>query len=155
MRLIATILAIGGLAGLTLTALAIVVDVLLRFFFNSPMTGLWDVAGLISAVSIAAFFPLSFISGSHISIRAFGSMIGERWERSLDIFAAAVTLGLLGLMTWQFARLAGQLLESNESTPILHMRTTGFWFAVAVLLAVAVAAQLYVMWRTFKGGERV
>ncbi len=145
MRLGATILAFGGLFGLTAVALAIVVDVLLRFFFRAPITGLWDIAGLFAAVSVAAFFPLSLISKSHISIKAFGSLIGKRGGRVLDFFAAVVCLVFFALMTWQFYRHAAQLFASGESTPILHAKTAGYWAAVAGLLALSVAAQVFVV----------
>lgn len=149
MRFGATILAFGGLLGLTAVALAIVVDVFLRFFFRAPITGLWDVAGLISAVSVASFFPLSLIAQNHISIKAFGSLIGKRGERIFDVFASLVCLVFFGLMTWQFYRHASQLFASGESTPILHAKTAGFWAAVAVLLGLSVVAQLFVLRKFF------
>lgn len=150
MRFGATVLAFGGLFGLTAVALAIVVDVLLRFFFRAPITGLWDVAGLIAAVSVAAFLPLSLISQNHISIKAFGGLIGKSGERVLDLFSGVVCLVFFGLMTWQFYRHASQLFASGESTPILHAKTAGFWAAVAVLLAFAVAAQVSVILKTLR-----
>lgn len=147
MRRGATILAFGGLFGLTAVALAIVVDVLLRFFFRAPITGLWDIAGLLAAISVAAFFPLSLISKNHISIKAFGSLIGKRGEGVLDLFAALVCLVFFSLMTWQFYRHAAQLFASGESTPIIHAKTAGYWAVVAGLLAMSVAAQAFVVVR--------
>ena len=58
-----------GLVGLLAVAIATMVDVLLRWLFNSPIEGYEDVSQLLFAVIIAACFPAGLIQGRNITIR--------------------------------------------------------------------------------------
>ena len=61
-----------GLVGLLAVAIATMVDVLLRWLFNSPIEGYEDVSQLLFAVIIAACFPAGLIQGRNITIRFLG-----------------------------------------------------------------------------------
>ena len=59
-RKIAQVIALAGLSCLLIQATMIVVDVLLRWVFNSPLFGMEDINQLLISVILASFFPYSF-----------------------------------------------------------------------------------------------
>ena len=61
-------IALVGLVGFVVVALATIIDVLLRWLFGMPVDGVAEISRLIVAVSIASFFPLALADRHHISI---------------------------------------------------------------------------------------
>ena len=153
MRTFSTALAVAGLVGLTMVSIAIVGDVLLRFFFASPITGMWDVVGLASAVSITAFFPLSLVTRSHLSLKPFASFASPIVVRALDFFGAAITTIFFAVVAWQVFRYAYSSHNFNEVTPILRLRIAEFWFAAGALFAATTVVAAYVLLRPRRAGS--
>jgi TRAP-type C4-dicarboxylate transport system permease small subunit len=92
------VIALIGLAGLLALASATVLDVLLRWIFNSPIVGLNDTHSLFTALIIASCFPLCIYRRGNITIRFIGDLFGPRVRNLLDAFGNLVTLILFLLM---------------------------------------------------------
>lgn len=138
-------LAIGGLIGLTGIALAIAIDVALRALLNRPLDGLSEVMGLVGAMTIASFLPLSMVMKSHVALRFLNPLVGARGSFLLEQFAALVTLTFTALIAWQLLRYAREMVAGGEKTWILQMAIGPWWFAVAALLVLACLTQLGVL----------
>lgn len=134
-------LAAVGLLCLTLIALVIVVDVILRWLISAPIEGLSEVNSLVAAVTIASFFPLSLLNDGHAKITFLGKALGPAGQRILDAFAALVTLAFFAVLSWQMARYTAELGRSGERTWVLQLDPAPWWWAATGLLAVAVIAQ--------------
>lgn len=85
-------IALIGLVGLLTLSCATVLDILLRWLFNSPIFGLDDVYGLFVSVIMASCFPLCIYSRGNVTVRAFGMLFGKRGNDILDIVGNVVTL---------------------------------------------------------------
>ncbi|KZZ64292.1 TRAP transporter small permease, partial [Sulfitobacter sp. HI0129] len=120
-------LAIAGLGLLTAIAIAIVVDVLLRFGFSIPIEGLSEVIALVSAVTIASFFPMSLKLGGHAKIRFLGHAFGPKAEKWLETFGDLLAVLFFAALTWQFARYTIELGQSGERTWILQLAPGPWW----------------------------
>ena len=95
-------LALAGLVGLVAVALVIIIDVLLRWLFSSPVDGVSEIARLVAAVAIASFFPMALVDRHNISIEFLGAALGPRARLWLDTFADVVTSLFFLVLGWQF-----------------------------------------------------
>ena len=144
------VVALIGLAGLLALAFATVADVLMRWLFNSPITGVRDASSLFVAIVIAASLPSSINAGSNITIRFLGKALGRPWEVSLDIFGNFVTFLTLAAMSWQFWLYAKELGLAKETTWVLGWPVAPWWKCVAIILAFCVPIEVVVIARLFK-----
>ena len=144
------VIALTGLAGLLTLAFATVVDVLMRWLFNMPITGVRDASSLFVAIVIAASLPYCMAQGSNITIRFLGRALGRPWHVSLDIFGNLVTLVTLGAMSWKFWLYAKDLALANETTWVLGWPVAPWWRCVAIILAFCVPIEVIVILRFFK-----
>ena len=139
---IARVIALIGLAGLLLLASATVLDVLLRWIFNSPIVGLNDTHSLLTAIIIASCFPLCIYKGGNITIRFIGKICGPRVKDILDIFGNLLTLVIFSLMGWQLWLYADQLAEDGATTWVLGWPISPWWRIVTIIIILCVPVAL-------------
>src|ERR1700730_17816279 len=95
-------IAVVAVIGMLLLSLLTVVDVSLRYFFNSPILGLDEATQLIMAVIISASLPIGIATRNHVSIDFFRSAIGPRYEAIMEAISGALILGMLAILTLRF-----------------------------------------------------
>jgi TRAP-type C4-dicarboxylate transport system permease small subunit len=135
-------IALIGLTGLLLLASATVLDVLLRWLFNSPIVGLNDTYSLFTALVLASCFPLCIYKDGNITIRFLGKIFGPRVKDILDIFGSLLTLIIFALMGWQFWLYADQLAEDGATTWVLSWPISPWWRAVTIIIILCVPVAL-------------
>lgn len=131
-------IALIGLTGLLLLALATVLDVLMRWIFNSPIVGLNDTHSLFTAVVISSCFPLCIYKGGNITIRFIGNFFGNRVKSILDVFGNLLTLSIFGLMGWQLWLYSDQLAEDGATTWVLSWPISPWWRIATIIIMVCV-----------------
>jgi TRAP-type C4-dicarboxylate transport system permease small subunit len=134
-------LSVVGLVALLLLAAMTLADGLARWLLNAPIEGVRDVGALVIAVAVACLLPVGLAERSHITIRVAESVVGGRAARWLDAAAALLVTAIMAAICWQFVIYAGKIAQANETTWILKWPRAPFWYAVAAILAVAVAVQ--------------
>lgn len=140
-------LAIVGLTLLLLLAATTVLDGLMRWIFRFPLDIIRDVGGLIAAVSISCCMPLALLKSSHISIHFLDNQLSPRWQNVMALFAASATTCIVALMAWQFMVYAGKMARAGEVTIMLRVHMAPFWFVVAGLMMLSLAAQCLMLGR--------
>lgn len=148
---LALALALGGAVCLLGVALLTMADVLLRWGFNAPIRGVNDVSAMLTAVVVAACFPILMMRRGNVTIRMLGQALGSRTARLFDLFGALVSALFFALMTWQYTRFSAEMASANESSPILRWPSAPWWWAVTALIAVATLAAL---WRCLIAGSQ-
>lgn len=129
-------IALIGLAGLLLLASATVVDVLLRWLFNSPIVGLNDTYAMFAAIIIASSFPLCVAERGNVTIRFVGKVLGSRMSNLLDAFGNSVACIIFALMAWQLWLYTDQLFQDGETTWVLNWPVSPWWRIVSILVIV-------------------
>ncbi len=112
----------GYLAGLTLVALMLgtVADVAGRYFFNAPITGVFDLTHF--AVVIMVYLGLGYCTyfGAHAAIDfifdRFPAFIRNIVQRLADLAAAA----LLCVISWQTGKSGIQVRDFNQTSQLLE-----------------------------------
>jgi TRAP-type C4-dicarboxylate transport system permease small subunit len=140
-------IAFFGLASLLILAFAIVSDVVCRWFFNAPITGVRDAASLFVAMVIASSMPACIMEERHIAARFLGKIIGAYGNKTLEILGNLLTLCIFILMTWQLWLYANQAAIDKESTAVLGWPVSPWWRCISVIMAVCVAVQIVVLFK--------
>jgi TRAP-type C4-dicarboxylate transport system permease small subunit len=144
-RRLANTIAIFGLAALMFLAALTLADGLMRSFFNYPLEGVRDVGGLAIAIGVSCCFPVALMERSNITVRFIGAMAGARASHVCDFLAMLLTGVIFLGMAYKLTNYAVDLARTDDMTWILHIPTAPFWFAVAVVMWLAVLVQLVVI----------
>jgi len=139
---ITRMIALIGLVGLLTLALGTVLDVMLRWIFNSPIVGLNDTYSLFTALIIASCFPLCIYRRGNITIRFLGNILGSRARHLLDVFGGLVTLIIFSMMAWQLWRYTDQLASDGETTWVLNWPVSPWWRVVSILILICAPVTL-------------
>jgi TRAP-type C4-dicarboxylate transport system permease small subunit len=139
--------ALGALAGALLFAMMVLtfVDVVLRYFFNSPLTGGFEISEIMMAVLIFAGLPLVSRRHEHVTIDAFDGLFPASWRRGFHVVVQLICAVTLVGMAWLLARKAGTFVEAGDVTQTLKIAIAPFVYLMAALtLATAVVHLAYV-----------
>ena len=144
------VIALIGLVGLLALATATVLDVLLRWLFNSPIVGLNDTHSLFTALIIASCFPLCIHRRGNITIRFIGNMFGPRVNHILDALGNLVTLIIFSLMAWQLWLYTDKLVRDGETTWVLSWPVSPWWRITTILIFICIPVALLMFIRDFR-----
>ena len=147
-------IALIGLVGLLTLALATVLDVMLRWIFNSPIVGLNDTYSLFAALIIASCLPLCIYRRGTITIRFVGNIFGPRARNILDVFGGLVSLIIFSIMAWQLWRYTDQLARDGETTWVLNWPVSPWWRLVSILIIICVPVTLITVIQSAKSAIR-
>jgi len=134
-----------GLMGLT------VVDVVMRYIFNSPVFGARDAAKLILLILVALSVAYSARTGGQISIEVFNRMMGPRLLRWAEVFVRFVATAMLLVLTWRLWHSGQYAGKFGEASLALQIPFKPFYFILAVgmfLYAVVLIAEIPLYWRS-------
>ena len=150
-------LALIGLIGMVAVALAIIIDVLLRWLFDSPVDGVAEISRLVVAISIASFFPMALADRHHITIEFLGAWMGPRARLWLDLFGHLATSFFFLVLGWQFILYLLEISDGGETTWILGWPVTPWWTVTTLFMLICIPIQGLVLYRQIRavlGHER-
>ena len=116
-------------------------DVVMRSFFNSPVNGITDIAPLIIAIVVAAFFPYALVERYHVAIEFVGVLLDTKTRARLNAMVALVTLGFFILLAWQIIIYTIDLHESGQTTWVVQIPSAPWWAVACFFLLLCVAVQ--------------
>ncbi len=140
-------LAVLGACGVMIVSGAIVVDVLARWLFNSPILAVDDLIGLNVAVAIACCLPAGLVGRHLVTIRFLGRGLGLAATRWLECFGDVATLIFVAMLAWRFVIFSRDMTETGLGTTVLQIDQAPWWWAVTAILAACVAFQFVVVAR--------
>jgi tripartite ATP-independent transporter DctM subunit len=139
-----------GVAGMLTAAGATVLDVLMRWLFNSPFPALNEVVAMLFAVAIAATLPAGLANRVNLRIDLLSRFMTPRLGVWLDAVGGLLLLTFFAVLTWQIYVYAGQLAAQGRGTVMLGLPEAPFVYGVAVLFTVGSIVQLVVMLNQFR-----
>jgi len=133
-----------GVIVLMAMVLLIVSDVVLRRFFNSPLSFTLEVVEVMLAVVV--FFAVAYTATqrSHVSIDVLVSRFPLRAQKIIDVVIHIISIGLFSFVGWRSIAYGMHLWEIGLSTGVLGIPHYPFAFVVAFgsfLLAVVLLAR--------------
>ncbi|MCX8117745.1 MAG: TRAP transporter small permease [Desulfobacterota bacterium] len=120
-----------GLGLLIAMMLLTVVDVIGRKFFDSPITGSYELTEFMLALIV--FFSVGYtqIQKGHIAMEALVSRFSSRAQALTDSIVYLISIGLGGLLTWQLVAHAKRTYLGKHETGVLHLPLYPFLLAAA------------------------
>lgn len=139
-----------AVAGMLTAAGATVLDVLMRWIFNSPFPALNEVVSMVFAVAIAATIPAGLANKVNLRIDLLSRFMTPRLGMWLDAIGGLFLLIFFAVLTWQIYVYAGQLAEQGRATVMLGLPQAPFLFGVALMFFLGCLVQLVVMLNQFR-----
>ena len=138
----------GGLLMLAVAA-TVTVNVLLRWLFNSAVSGDIELVQIGTAVAVFAFLPLCQSRRGNIVVDTFTTELPQRLRNGLDALWDLVYVAMALIIAWRLGVGAWDTIRSNTVSMMLGLPTGWAIAACAVMAAflatVAVATALRVL----------
>jgi TRAP-type C4-dicarboxylate transport system permease small subunit len=154
-RRIANIQLVFAMLALLVMGAVTVSDVFLKYLFNRPIVGAYDLVESLLPVVIFHGLPATFLRRQNIVIDLIDHIVGYRWTRTLIIANDIAVLGLLVLITWALLSPARLAFNYGDKKIELGLPLAMIWTAVIVGMAgVIVAAAANVIFADRRGEGR-
>jgi len=124
------------MAGIAFVVLAVVADVFMRYVFNAPFQGTWDIVRLGFAVIVWGPMALGALKGSHIAMTYLLDKYPRLPRLGADLIISLVTTGMLGLVSWRLVVLGMTLEATGTDTGVLKIPYAPFVYFAAAACAV-------------------
>lgn len=114
---------LGVLAALVLFAMMALtfVDVIGRYWFDTPVPGGFEITEMMMATLIFAGLPLVTARQEHVTIDLFDAFIPVLMRRPRDGVINLLCTVIMGVVTWRVWIKAGETVEYGDVTAILHI----------------------------------
>lgn len=150
---IATVLAIFG--GLLSCAMALLVTVSVggRYLFSKPITGDYDIVGILCGCAIFAFLPYCQLKRGNVIADFFTQNAPERFKAALDAAGNVLYLAAALMFTWRLYHGALEMQQSAEQ--IAAFAFYRWWtipFDIACMI-VLICAILYTFTQDLAGSK--
>ena len=113
-----------------------VVDVCSRYFFNHPVTGVYDLVGLMGVVITAFSMPYTLLEKGHVAVEFFMQRLSKRKQLVIDTAMHLVSIILFLTLAWQCMVLAKSMADTGEVTPTLLIPFHPLVYCMAVCFTV-------------------
>lgn len=133
-----------GVVALSLMLMMLVtaVDVVGRYFFNTPLSGGIEIIELTLAVVVFGAYPLVTWRRAHICIDLLDDYVPVAWVRLREIAISLISAAALGLVAYKVWQLAGRALSYGDETDVLAIPTAYLVYFVSTMSWLSMAAAL-------------
>ena len=136
MKIVRTINRVMGYVAsgfLIILMLLTVVDVFLRYFFNSPLTGTTEISQLMMIIIVFPALGWAAIDRAHIRVDLLVNQLPNRPKALFSSITLLIALGIYIIIAWR------SFLESavvNRQTSLINLPFAPFYWLMSVSLAV-------------------
>ena len=133
--------------------LLIFVDVFMRYGFNSPLPGAFEIEQFMLALLVFLSLPIVVWADENISVALFAGLFRGRSARVLKLLIMIVNVGALCLMGALVLRQFNSLQQSQQTTGYLEWPIAPLAMAMFLLIALAAIIQIAMLWSFAKNPE--
>lgn len=119
------------------------VDVLLRYGFNAPMKGSFEITEIMMALLIFAGLPLVSKKEEHVTIDTFDRYLPAVARRALRVLTQLVIAAVLGGMAYLLWKRADRIAGFGDVSQTLAIPLAPFVYAMAVLTFATAIVHLF------------
>jgi len=142
-------------AALLMVALAITVDILLRWSISAPIKGLYELTELTFVPIIALGLVFTNAHRGHVTMGIMTHLTGR--ELGLNLITSILTALTFTLLSWFMYHHAGLKSGYGETTLVLLVPVAPFWYLGTAMMALATLVQYGAAWldlRAYLQGAR-
>ena len=134
---------LGALVALLLFAMMVLtfVDVVGRYFFNSPVQGSYELTEVLLAISVFAALPLATLSREHVTVELFDHFFRGGVRAVQQFIIGAVSAVVVSGLAWRLLEQARTLAEYDDRSLFLQIPyylVAYFMTAMAVISALVI-----------------
>lgn len=141
------------LGGLVLVAIAVttVVSVLGRYFFNSPISGDFEIVEVGCAIAVALFLPYCQLKDGNVIVDVLTGGLPPGIKRLLDALGCLLLALVAALLAWRMFEGAADLKRYNDESMVLHLKTWWGFVVIVPALALLCATGIMTAWSALTG----
>lgn len=128
---------IGGLVVAVMMFLTFI-DVLLRYVFNSPLTGSIELTEFMMVILFSFSVSYTALKKGHIRVDFLFGYFSQKVNRVLDMFSYAIATILCILLCWQVFINGQAMYASKQTSPLLFIPIYPFIFLMVIGCALLV-----------------
>lgn len=107
------------ISGVSLFVLMLLVclDTFLRYIFNNPISGVFEVSCIL--LMVVVFFPVSRLQAhkKHIVVSVVYSLLPAKTQKVISVVTSILAFAIFFAMTWKGGEFAWQAIQMKEYTP--------------------------------------
>jgi TRAP-type C4-dicarboxylate transport system permease small subunit len=146
-RLIAPALGIAAAAVLFCLMILTCVDVVGRYFFNSPVHGGFELTEMLLATLIFCALPIVTLRAEHVSVDRLDPITPERLARVQHVVSCLMSFVATCYLSWRLWIRAIGLDAAGETTAQLKFKLAYLTYAMSALMALTALAPLFCAFR--------
>jgi len=139
-----------GVFFLAAMMIIITADVILRYFFNSPIDGSLELIRFVLVLTVLLAIPYTTVKRQHVCIDIITAKLNETARSRLDAIMVFIALILTSLIVWRSVQYAALMYQTNEMSAILRIPIWPFVSVVAFGFALTTCVLLIQMLRLFQ-----
>jgi TRAP-type C4-dicarboxylate transport system permease small subunit len=124
-------------------------DIFMRYLFNSPITGTYDVVSLMGAVLASFAMPYTMLQKGHVAVEVLIQSLSRTKQLIIETFTHFLGITLFLVLVWQAILLSRDMKEAGEVTPTLLVPFYPVVYCMAIcffLLSLAILVNLLNIW---------
>lgn len=124
-------------------------DVFMRYLFNSPITGTYDLVGLMGAVLASFAMPYTMLKKGHVAVEILIQSLSRGKQLVIETFTHLLGISLFLVLVWQAILLSRDMKAAGEVTPTLLLPFYPILYCMAVCffgLCLAILVNLLHVW---------
>jgi TRAP-type C4-dicarboxylate transport system permease small subunit len=125
-------------------------DVSMRYFFNSPIAGTYDIVSLMGAIIASFAMPYTMLAKGHVAVEILIRSLSRRNQLVIETATHSIGMVLSLVLVWQCIILALDMKAAGEVTPTLLLPFYPIVYCMAVcffVLCLAILVNLLAIWR--------
>lgn len=126
----------AAMVAMVFVVVAVVVDVMLRYFLNSPLYGLWDICTLAFCIVVWGPMAMAAFKGSHVAMTFLVERLPRVPRLGVELVVNLVSGGILGIVSWRLLMQGILLGETKVQTGVLKIPYEPFVYFAAFSVAV-------------------
>jgi TRAP-type C4-dicarboxylate transport system permease small subunit len=140
---------LGYVAGILLFCLMTLtcVDVIGRYFFNTPVTGGFELTEMMLAALIFFGLPLVTIRNEHVMVDLLDAVTPDWLLRIQHVVSCVVCAVATGYLAWRLWLRAVNMAAAGETTAQLKLKISYLTFSMSVLMGLTALALLILAFR--------
>jgi tripartite ATP-independent transporter DctM subunit len=131
-----------GVLGMLLIAFTTIADVLARWLFSAPITGMGEMASMALAVAVSACLPGGAAQRVNITVDLLSGRASARTVARLQRFGALALLVFYGALALRLGEYAASLEARQAATVYLNLPIAPFLWVVTAFVAATALVQL-------------
>jgi TRAP-type C4-dicarboxylate transport system permease small subunit len=124
-------------------------DIFMRYLFNNPITGTYDIVGLSGAVLAAFSMPYTMLKKGHVAVEILIQSLSRGKQLIVETFSHLLGISLFLVLVWQAISLSRDMKAAGEVTPTLLLPFYPIVYCMALcffFLSLAILVDLLQVW---------